>query len=101
MATWVGATSNYNSSSNWTGDTPDAPGETATFGATGSTTVTVNANVSPDSWIFSSSAQSYTTVGVPTVLNSGLVNNSAVPQLIGSAIAGSAACSKTAAARSL
>jgi len=42
MVIWIGATSNYNTSSNWTGDTPDAPGETATFAATGSTTVASN-----------------------------------------------------------
>src|SRR5262245_8906665 len=89
MATWIGAPPDYNSSSNWTGGTPDAPGETATFGATGSTTVTVNAAVNPDSWTFTNSAQSFVIDGAPVTLNTGLVNNSAVLERISNNIGGS------------
>src|ERR1043166_4122323 len=94
MATWVGTTSDYNSASNWTGgDMPDVPGESAIFSSTGSTTVTVNAPaviapVNPDSWTFSSTAQSYAINGVPVTLNSGIVNNSAVAQTIANRISG-------------
>src|SRR3954454_12049950 len=89
MATWVGATSDYNNSSNWTGvDTPDAPGETAIFGAIGSATVAVNAAVNPDTWTFSSGAKSFAIDGAAVTLNSGLINNSAVAQSIANIIAG-------------
>src|SRR3954447_14498574 len=89
MATWIGATSDYNSPSNWSGGTPDIPGETAIFDATGSTTVTVNAAVNPDNWTFSSTAQSFAIGGATVTLNSGLVNNSAVAESTANIIAGS------------
>jgi len=89
MATWIGATSNYNTSSNWSGgDTPDAPGEVAIFDATGSTTVTVNAAVNPDSWTFTNAARSFAIGGTAITLNSGLINNSAVAQSIANVIGG-------------
>src|ERR1041385_5004643 len=84
MATWIGTASdpnnaNYNSPSNWTGgDTPDAPGETATFGATGTQRISLSAPVNPDSWIFSPTAQShpFLITGATVTLNSGLIDNS-------------------------
>jgi autotransporter-associated beta strand protein len=89
MATWLGGTSNYNTAANWSGgDTPDAPGETATFDATGSTTVTLNVSVNPDSWTFSGAAQSFAIDGAAVTLNSGLVNNSAVTETIQNNISG-------------
>src|SRR5690242_9710851 len=88
MVTWVGANSNYNSSTNWTGDTPDAPGEAAIFGATGSTNISVNAPVNPDSWTFSNTAQAFGISGAAVTLNSGLINNSAVAEAIFSTITG-------------
>src|SRR4051794_13788227 len=78
MATWIGATADYNSSSNWSGGTPDTPGETATFGATGTQVISVSAPVNPDSWIFSSTAQPHPFLisGATVTLNAGLIDNS-------------------------
>src|SRR4051812_10744426 len=89
MATWIGATLDYNNASNWSGGIPDAPGETAIFGAAGSPLVNSNAAVNPDSWTFSSTAQKYFIGGSPVTLNTALVNNAAVSEHVQNSIAGS------------
>jgi autotransporter-associated beta strand protein len=100
MATWSGASSNYNLSTNWdTANTPDAPGETAVFDATGSTIVAVNTAVNPDSWTFASTAQSYVITGAAVTLNSGLVNNAAVNESIFNTITGSGSLLQNGSAR--
>jgi autotransporter-associated beta strand protein len=90
MAAWTGGSNNYNLATNWSGgNTPDASGETAVFDATGSTGVMVNSAVSPDSWTFTSTAQSYFIAGANVTLSSGLVNNAAANERIFANITGS------------
>src|ERR1043165_4412976 len=93
-ATWIGTApssniANYNSASNWTGgDTPDAPGETAVFGATGAQIISVNTAINPDSWIFGSTAQPFSIGGTTVTLNAGLTVDAAAGVAIFNSIAG-------------
>ena len=71
--TWSGtgsstATSDYNLGTNWAnppaGASPVAAGQAAVFDNTGSSTVAVTAGpITPDSWTFNATAQSYTISG--------------------------------------
>ncbi len=85
--TWVGTTSDYNDAANWTPATiPLGSGGTASFGATGSATVTLSSSVSVGTIEFASNAQAYTldltgSVGL-SLRGGGIVNNSGVTQTI-------------------
>lgn len=85
-------TSDYSTATNWSttsaGAPPLFPTQSALFGATGSSTVTIGAGpMLPDSWIFSTNAQSYTISGNPVQFSlsgptGGLINNANAGQTI-------------------
>lgn len=74
------ATNDYNTGSNWVGNTVPTGGATAIFGASNTTALTVNANISPGAFQFNAGAPAYTfTVSPSTELQltgAGIVNNS-------------------------
>src|SRR6185437_5042173 len=92
QVTWAGGTStDYNTASNWSPSTtyPFLPGSSAIFGATaGSSTVTVGTGpMLPDSWTFTSNAQSYTISNNEVDFDvagpaGGLINNANAGQVI-------------------
>lgn len=64
QSNWTGATSDYNTNTNWANNTvPASSGQSAIFAGTGSATVNVSSAMSPDSWTFNSSSQSYSFTG--------------------------------------
>src|SRR5262249_36687812 len=67
--TWNGGTADYGTPGNWSpaaSAPPLLPGQSAIFGGSGSTTVTVGAGpIRPDSWTFDPGAQSYFINGAP------------------------------------
>lgn len=74
------ATSNYNTATNWSnppGVAPSVPGTAAVFANTGQTAVNVGSAINPNSWMFSTGAQSYTFTGSAVTFNTntGLINN--------------------------
>ncbi|MGX0960015.1 uncharacterized protein with beta-barrel porin domain [Bradyrhizobium japonicum] len=83
-------TADYNLGTNWSNPPAGAPpvnaGQAASFGATGSATVTVTAGpITPDSWTFSATSQSYTINGQAVNFNGAgpnLVNNGNAGQSI-------------------
>ena len=91
--TWGGtgsttATTDYNLGTNWSsapaGAPPVAAGQSAAFGATGSTSVVVTAGpITPDSWTFNANSLSYTVSGQAVNFNaSGLTNNAGAGKTI-------------------
>jgi autotransporter-associated beta strand protein len=92
QATWVGATADYNTNSNWNNSSvPNTIGQSAIFADTGNSNVNVSASVAPDSWIFNANAQAYTITGsgaTAVTLTAGLINNSLVAESIANTIAG-------------
>jgi autotransporter-associated beta strand protein len=84
---WSGASTDYNTTTNWSptaGAPPANVGDTAQFGATGSTTVNVSAGpITPDSWTFTAASQNYTVTGAavnfngagPNLVNAGGTNS--------------------------
>jgi autotransporter-associated beta strand protein len=84
QSTWNGATSVYNTGTNWTPNTaPVSAGQSAIFSNTGTTAVNVSAAVSPDSWTFNSSSQSYAITGQSVTFGGGgIVNNANAGQVI-------------------
>ena len=95
--TWGGtgsttATSAYSTGTNWSnppaGAPPIVPGQSAVFGATGSSTITIGGGpMLPDSWTFSANSQSYTISGNPVDFSlsgptGGLINNANAGQTI-------------------
>jgi autotransporter-associated beta strand protein len=81
-------TADYNLGTNWSsvpaGAPPVAAGQSAVFGATGTTTVVVTAGpITPDSWIFNANSLSYTITGQAINFNAtGLTNNASAGQTI-------------------
>ncbi len=91
QSTWNGATSDYNTNSNWTPATaPVSPGQSAVFAAVGVTNITVSAPVNPDSWTLTAAAQAYTFAGatVTFATATGLINNSNNSLIIANTLAG-------------
>ena len=95
--TWGGTgstttTSAYGTASNWSNPPVGAPpvfaGQSAIFGATGSSTVVIATGpMLPDSWTFTSNSQSYTISGNPVSFSlqgptGGLINNANAGQII-------------------
>lgn len=87
-ATWIGATSDYGTATNWTpNNVPDVPTETAIFGNTGQTSINVSATVAPAGFTFDAGAPSYavSAVGANTFIlffGAGISNNSGQVQNI-------------------
>jgi autotransporter-associated beta strand protein len=83
---WTGATSDYNTNTNWNNNTaPVAAGQIASFRDTGLATVNVSAAISPDAWNFSAvpAPQSYTITGQPVSFrNGGILDNADAGQTI-------------------
>src|SRR5262249_41166139 len=85
-------TSAYGTASNWSNPPVGAPpvfaGQSAIFGATGSSTVVIGAGpMLPDSWTFTSNSQSYTISGNPVSFSlqgptGGLINNANAGKVI-------------------
>jgi autotransporter-associated beta strand protein len=81
-------TSDYNLGTNWSslpaGAPPTAGGQSAVFGNTGSSAVTVTAGpITPDSWTFNANSLFYTVSGQAVNFNaSGLTNNASAGQTI-------------------
>jgi autotransporter-associated beta strand protein len=81
-------TTDYNLGTNWSSLPASAPptagGQSAVFGNTGSSTVTVTAGpITPDSWTFNANSQSYTVSGQAVNFNAtGLTNNANAGQTI-------------------
>jgi autotransporter-associated beta strand protein len=81
-------TTDYNLGTNWSslpaGAPPTASGQSAAFGNTGSSTVTVTAGpITPDSWTFNANSQSYAVSGQAVNFNTtGLTNNASAGQTI-------------------
>jgi autotransporter-associated beta strand protein len=62
--TWIGTTTDYGTVTNWTpGVVPTTSGQSASFGAGGSTSVIVGSTIAPSAWNFTSSAQSFNISG--------------------------------------
>jgi uncharacterized protein with beta-barrel porin domain len=91
--TWGGAgstttTTDYNLGTNWSNPPASAPpvnaGQAANFDATGSATVSVTAGpITPDSWTFTATSQSYTVTGQNVNFHGGaLTNNASAGQAI-------------------
>jgi autotransporter-associated beta strand protein len=89
--TWVGTTSAYNDPANWSSPVnapPIFPAQSAVFGGTGSTAVTIGAGpMLPDSWTFTSNAQAYVISGNPVAFSlsgptGGVINNGNLGQRI-------------------
>jgi autotransporter-associated beta strand protein len=95
--TWGGtgsttATSDYGTATNWSappaGAPPIFPTQSAIFGASGSSTVTIGAGpMLPDSWTFTANAQAYTISGNPVNFSmsgpsGGVINNANSGQTI-------------------
>lgn len=113
QSVWGGAgatttTTNYNLGTNWSTNptAPVAAASSAQFGATGNTTVVITAGpITPDSWTFSATSQSYTVSGQAVNFNGAgpnIVNNANAGQTIsisnnmtGSAISQAAASTLT------
>ena len=85
------ATSAYNLGTNWSnppaGAPPVAAGQSASFTNTGSASVTVTAGPTPDSWTFTTNAQSYTISGAGVNFSvagatGGIINNANAGQTI-------------------
>ena len=80
--TWTGGT-DYNTAANWKpANVPDTGGEAAIFADTGTTSVAVSSAISPQSWTFSSNAQSYAITGSAVTFSAGLTNNASAGQAI-------------------
>jgi autotransporter-associated beta strand protein len=78
QSTWQGATSAYGTAGNWDNNTPPtAAGQAAIFAGTGTPSIAVTGTIAPDSWTFSSAAQSYAITGgtVNFGTAAGLTNN--------------------------
>ncbi len=80
-------TSDYNLGTNWSslpaGAPPVAAGQSATFDATGSASVVVTAGpITPNSWTFNATSQSYTITGQAVNFGAGLTNNANAGQTI-------------------
>jgi autotransporter-associated beta strand protein len=83
--TWVGTSTDYTDPANWSnpaaGAPPAGPSQSAIFGSTGSASVDViGAPISPDSWTFTATAQSYSISGATLLFglagaSSGIFNN--------------------------
>jgi autotransporter-associated beta strand protein len=85
QATWVGATTDYNTSSNWSTNTvPNTAGQSAIFSNTGTTSVQVSTVVNPDSWIFQNNAQSYIVSGTDVTFGTatGIINQANTGQAL-------------------
>ncbi|WP_334518346.1 autotransporter outer membrane beta-barrel domain-containing protein [Bradyrhizobium sp. AZCC 2230] len=89
QSVWNGASTNYNLNTNWSPTTaPVATGQSAVFGATGSSTVTVTAGpITPDAWTFNSSSQNYTISGAAVNfgvagVTGGIINNAGAGKTI-------------------
>lgn len=86
------STSDYSSATNWSnplaGPPPVLPPQSAVFGATGSSTITIGAGpMLPDSWTFNTDSQSYTISGNPVDFSlsgptGGLINNANTGQTV-------------------
>jgi len=85
--TWGGTTStgDYNTATEWTPATaPIVAGQSAIFNTGGTDTVNVSAGVGPDSWTFTTNAQSYSISGSSvTFSGGGIINNANAGQFIG------------------
>jgi autotransporter-associated beta strand protein len=81
-------TTDYNLGTNWSsvpaGAPPVAGGQSAQFGATGTSSVVVTAGpIAPDSWTFNANSQSYVVTGAAVNFSSsGVVNNASAGQAI-------------------
>jgi autotransporter-associated beta strand protein len=80
-------TSDYNLGTSWSslpaGAPPVAAGQSATFDATGSASVVVTAGpITPNSWTFNATSQSYTITGQAVNFGAGLTNNANAGQTI-------------------
>ncbi len=83
QSTWQGTTSDYNTNSNWDNSTaPISSGQSAIFGSAGGATVNVSSAVSPDSWTFNSSSQSYQISGSAVTFGGAGIVDSASGQYI-------------------
>jgi hypothetical protein len=91
QSVWGGAgstttTSNYNLGTNWSTNpvAPVAAGSSASFNTTGSTSVSVTAPVTTDTWTFNATSQSYTVTGSAVSFSNGstLTNNASAGQAI-------------------
>ncbi|MCA6126106.1 autotransporter domain-containing protein [Bradyrhizobium sp. WSM 1704] len=76
---WLGGgvnNTNYNEATNWsTGTVPDAAGEIAGFGSTGSATINVTAGpIAPQSWNFGFNSQNYVISGQDVNFSNGVTN---------------------------
>lgn len=79
------ATNNWNTATNWTPiNVPDAPGETASFGASTITSLTVTAPIDIAGITFNAAAPAYTITNSTdiTILGAGIVNGSAAVKTI-------------------
>jgi autotransporter-associated beta strand protein len=80
-------TTDYNLGTNWSslpaGAPPVAAGQSAAFDATGSASVVVTAGpITPNSWTFNATSQSYTITGQAVNFSAGLTNNASAGQTI-------------------
>jgi uncharacterized protein with beta-barrel porin domain len=87
QSVWGGATTDYNLGTNWSTNPtpPTVGGESAQFGATGSSSVTVTAGpITPDSWTFNANSQSYIVTGQAVNFGNAatLTNNASAGQSI-------------------
>ena len=86
-ATWLAspATDDWNTAANWTPATvPNGSGDTATFGISGKTGISLSANIEVDGLVFAPGASAYvitSTLAEPlTISGSGIINNSGIIQ---------------------
>jgi hypothetical protein len=91
--TWQGTTSNWNTASNWNPATVPSYGDTATFGATGRTSVTLSALTQPNAITFSANAPAYTISSTSNAFlalyGAGITNSSTQVQTLSSSAGGS------------
>jgi hypothetical protein len=80
--TWIGTTTDYGTVANWTpGVVPTTSGQSASFGAGGSTSVVVGSTIAPSAWNFTSSAQSFNISG--SAVNFSTAGSAGVPDPAG------------------
>jgi autotransporter-associated beta strand protein len=92
QSTWRGATSDYNTGTNWNNVVaPIGAGQSAIFGTTGTNAVNVSSAVTPGGWTFSSASQNYVITGsaVNFGTSSGLTDNSSANISIANVLGGS------------
>jgi autotransporter-associated beta strand protein len=90
-ATWNGATTAYETNTNWVeGTAPVTAGQSAIFTTSGEPTVNISGPIAPNAWTFDANAQSYNFTGGAVTFSSvaGLTNNAASAISIANAITG-------------